>query len=497
MRGRTNITPRTGPDVIGTDVTNKQVTGSAISAGDFVKFTGDTSELQTLESSLIYDYANKFRISDTVWGVAFYNLSSKMLKFTILDESGVLNTALFENITVSGFEKPTDKNVDVKFLLNASYVSGYLYVGLGFIGSRYVSNFPNTKLLFAFSVDVSNNYSISRASNKDISTLAIKNNLTNISGISSNDTVIVSAAFIIGSIIYCFVGKPANYLYLVSLRLSDGSYFAYRSINSQQMCYGSVAGASFGSTSAERNCGLCVLDDVIIVGCYYDNNTAMISSFCFITQDTSTGSFTVVTGSNTDIRIRPGFELRYLDGYYFLISFYAKHGATSGAIYVCSFYKEGSTFTLISNNSKSISLDNSSYAEYVPFMDLRVSGSNNEYDITAICFKVFSLTMGGYVFRYACNINGQTLIRGDEKTFSVYSQHFVLAFVFYNSAYNLVFWPVVSNGADLMKQKFVIDSGRIVMLEGFDLVQKVTSGKADGVAKTPGSPGQTITVCIP
>ena len=71
MRGRTNITQRTGPSVIGNLVTQKQVTGSKIEVGDFVEFTGDTSAWESLAGPFNYTYSGKFNVNSNYNGI-FY-----------------------------------------------------------------------------------------------------------------------------------------------------------------------------------------------------------------------------------------------------------------------------------------------------------------------------------------------------------------------------------------------------------------------------------------
>ena len=63
MRGRTNVTQRSGPVVIGNLVTRKQVTGSRINMGDFVEFTGDTSAWESLSGPFNYQYSKSFEIT--------------------------------------------------------------------------------------------------------------------------------------------------------------------------------------------------------------------------------------------------------------------------------------------------------------------------------------------------------------------------------------------------------------------------------------------------
>lgn len=125
MRGRTNITQRTGLAVIGNDVTHKQVVGQKIEVGDFVEFTGNTNIFDIL-SDYGYTYNATCRMSENKMAIVGYNSNSLTMNITCVDlisgkiassDNFVLEHSMTFKDNVTGLE-----NVYI------CYDNGFLYV---------------------------------------------------------------------------------------------------------------------------------------------------------------------------------------------------------------------------------------------------------------------------------------------------------------------------------------------------------------------------------
>lgn len=157
MRGRTNITQRTGLAVIGNDVTHKQVVGQKIEVGDFVEFTGNTNIFDIL-SDYAYTYNATCRMSENKMAIVGYNSNSLTMNITCVDlTSGKIassdNFVLKQSINFGSDER--FENVYI------CYDSGFLYVSVKTTWSYSYGLDPKNALNFLHIFSVSESGDIS------------------------------------------------------------------------------------------------------------------------------------------------------------------------------------------------------------------------------------------------------------------------------------------------------------------------------------------------
>ena len=474
MRGRTNITQRTGPSVIGQLVTQKQVTGSKIEVGDFVEFTGDTSNWEVLSGPFVYNYSKEFHISDvgsgdnfdSYNGVFYTHSQSSKCKFIIFNKTGIVKIT-----DISDIEFPNSVISRINFDSNTNKI--------------YVL-FNSTKKFYEF--NLLNNYSVEYVKTIDVPVQSTYGSTINLLCVKDG-------------YLYCYttVSSPEFIFYILKISLDGETVLNVYSCN---------LNSNYSATSKN----IFITDNYIF----------------FITpthSSTSSGQHIIFNFTSGNI-VEQNANLGYLsycyaaslvekDGYFFMVGWSYDISMTSSVsysetCYAVVFYLDGNMKIKIDDyvrifNSNSL-YNTESYN--VTALSVAVKKQSDKYIIVA---SYSGRNWYGNVYRgdtfYCCllnfNISDNDLIKVYEKYFSRDRGNplspIVVFLIDYVYSYHILFTDLSSSsGIDnyLSRTKILISNNEIIQSESLDLVKKY-SNRIDGVAKTEGSAGQTISVYIP
>ena len=460
MRGRTNVTQRSGPVVIGNLVTRKQVTGSRINMGDFVEFTGDTSAWESLSGPFNYQYSKSFEITtlysgsdveNVIFGVFYVNPTSSQCRLVVCDKNGILKITnlsgiSFENVTVIRDIYLNSNKLYVTFNVNASTTRTI-------DGKVYVFNYNGS------------NYSI-----------------------TYDRTISVTLPTYSGTTYYYYlIGVRGSYIYGYA-KAVNGTYNHH--IVRMNM-NGSAVVNDYSFTSNDFDGGTY---NVFVEGNYmfFFPQTTSPSNSDRIIFNYSNNSVVVQHGVSNDLE---GTEytqygtLMSSGDYFFLIGNRSSYGN------LCVFYLDANMNIHVVNN-KGYSVSGANY--YVGLIE----ENSGIYKIIFCHWGSTSSTQSRVYCKLATFDSGNSSITvnsdknfGNQGVAIFYCENLFLFDA--SNIYNLFYTRSsdVSNNY-LARTKFVINNDTIVQTESLDLV-KPYENTINGVAKTGGNIGQEISVYIP
>ena len=184
MLGNTNVKDGVA---LNASVTEMEVIGNAIVAGDFVEFTGNTTNEYVADINM--NYATPFEINSGKAGIAFYNKGATNIRFLVMSDCAVLN-----DVTVTLPEALCTSSKPF-YDMYANFYNGKLYVH-GAKKDAVQKNTSQNVFLYVFTFDNSTN---SIAYESKI-TLTLPNDLSASS--SSYAYYVDYRHFFVGNIIY-------------------------------------------------------------------------------------------------------------------------------------------------------------------------------------------------------------------------------------------------------------------------------------------------------
>lgn len=466
MRGRTNIVQRTGPTVIGNVVTRKQVTGDRINIGDFVEFTGNTSNWESLSGPFTFRYSKSFEIvTGSVFGEFYIHSISGQCKLIVCNATGIIKIT-----TLSGIDFGTTYADIDDVCCETSGSSKIIYV-------------TRNNKVYVFNID--SNYTMTY------------NRTINVTFPSHSGGRTNSVIGVRGGYIFCrsMVSSPANDNYIIKMNL-DGSTV--------------VSEYSFlVSLVVERRSY--ISGDYIFI--FPMSNTSV--TYQRIIFNWKTGNL-VVQEEGSNVLLYTEFshlgKIVNKGNYFFLVGW--PYNDTYGvSIYLTIFYIDG--------NGKINVVDNYSY--YMPYFNSHFTNSNRgNFDIFVeenngtyriiISQAARGRGSSNYVFNRTIffhlltfDSNNNAIVSLDMEEFYWNAETLILMepenlFLFKNNdTYNLLFTH--SNFGDdsdnyLCRTKIIVNNNTIIQSESLDLVKKYES-VINGVAKTGGNAGQEISVYVP
>jgi len=453
MRGRTNITPRTSPAVIGTDVTNKQVTGSAITVGDFVEFTGNTTVWEKLVGPINYQGEHFFNISDTIKGCIFINTTSSQCKFVIFNDIGILKETTLNSVA---FANTNVDNIDYDSVNNKIYVLQYLGSAAWYTYNIYV-------------FDISQNYTV-----------------------TYNRTITLFIPDTYGGARKAVCVRN-SYIYCICYPSSSGTSVSVVKYNLDGSTVEDVITLTLGSSASFSNTtwySLVTEDKFILLssGDAYKFTFVFSSDNLYATKATSDNNYLRLLNKCAN------GKLVSVNGYNFLVGMQATSPFSGG---LTVFYYDNN------NDINVIQKIEISFSDFVNLIDMIVERNENDYRILcAVCGSEYASNDDIYVRLYNFNsISGKITFLSKmtmSAGFGNYYWYKDCKLVDYSGVYNLFFAGCgnLETNNHLAKTKFIVSNDTIIQSEALDLVKKYQN-RIDGVAKTSGNVGQTITVCIP
>lgn len=463
MRGRTNITPRTGPAVIGNLVTQKQVTGSKIEVGDFVEFTGDTSIYEELSSQFNFSVSSFFEIGNGIYGCSYFN-SSNQFRFIIFDINGIIKITDLSSIYVSINSSYNPNSYDFRNLFKTTYYDGKIYVCVSQMSVDYVQG---KSFVYVFNLN-QETYSVSYDSEINLDILPWSE--------FSQSYYISVTPFVKDG--YIYVLYNATYPRFFKLTL-DGTIILNSYTSSINIAYA------------------------------YAYET---ENFIFIKQnsDSSSGDtdsnaiiYDIEQNTFKEVENFPPYMLygniKEKDGIFICAGFYRSGTVTnpSYVLYIYAFYIDSNGEVNVlsrtrQRNSNSYAYCLNIFVEHVDGVyKINVTDNyayNNRNYLRFFYFEFENNTFGSY----------EKSINIVETSFPV-KKYEQTMFVKDSNIFNLFLTESVNLSETnnyLLRTKYLVVNDQIIMNESFDLVKKYQN-RIDGVAKIGGSAGQLISVYIP
>ena len=452
MRGRTNITQRTGPSVIGNLVTRKQVTGATINPGDFVEFTGSTSVWEVLLGSLNYQMQEFFDISDTVKGCVFINPTSSQVKFVIFDDDGILKESSLNSISF---------NSDYTFLINYDRANNKIYMAQRINSSSWDHN------LYTF--NVAQDYTVTYGSL--VTAVA--------------PTVSYSAVKVLACV-------RNSYIYWVARPTVSSTVFYIYKYNLDGTTIEDTITYTFPSSVAFNGTWNVLVDDEVILVLSISDDSSYRITYVF-----SDNEIYATRGESSNDYLRYTNRSRLgkvvsVGGYNFLIGFQGNDDANHT---LSVFYYDAN------GDMKVVAKKGYDASNYVNDHELLVEKSGDDYRILfAVSGSEYASNKRILLALFNFNSVSGELVQLNVKTITSALEIYYFKkckIVNYDGVYNLFFaGSGTSTNNRVARTKFVITNNTIVQAESLDLVKKYSS-HIDGVAKVGGSAGQEISVYIP
>lgn len=459
MRGRTNVTQRPGPVVIGNLVTRKQVTGGRINMGDFVEFTGDTSTWENISGPFNYQYSKSFKIMeinegntviDVIFGVFYINATNSQCRLMVCNKDGIKRITNLSGISFEGVDPyPKDVYID----------ENTLYVTFN-AAATYTRTIDGKVYVFNYN---SSNYSI-----------------------TYNRTISVTLPTYSGSNKYYLIGVRDNYIYGYARNNSSSSNHHILRMNIN----GSTTVNDYSFTSADfasytnRIYNVLISDNYI----FFFGSDSDYDRIIFNYSDSSLVIQSVSSSDQNGTQYCANGALVKHGDYFYLVGRRPNNDAG-----ICVFYLDSNMNVHVIDV-----LYLSSDGTAIPFAILVEGGNDNDYRIIA-CY-CGSGHLSCYLINFNSNNSKITLyerkllyINGIPLTFCETLMLFDASNI-YNVFFTRSTGSVLNNY--LGRTKFVVNNNQIVQAESLDLV-KPYANTINGVAKTGGNIGQEISIYIP
>lgn len=470
MRGRTNVTQRTGPYVIGQEVTQKQVTGSAISMGDFVEFTGDTTQIQTL-LNLDYDLVANCRINSSTFVFVFFK--NPIFRFVVIKDNVIV-----KDKTLSGVDTITWTGSNTKLYIG--YYNNQLYVSFGIV---YNGNNYNTlldKCIYIFNYN-SETYDITYDSGLDLSSIH-----TDLTGANYTKFVFLQPK-ILNGYFYVYVCGDSNTnsdkitaLYKLNLNGTYNSKNIVASGSSMVFLYDTL---SFGFV---KNIDETWNTNYVWVVYGQNARTCLLLSTSDITVSIDSLDISVTVQSTL---ITAPIEYLYIYNNILI-------GCLDRVMKIWEIGNSSITFLKQYIYRNYTSSNGGSVSDFGMIINVELENSNPIFEIIGV-YTVSSTSREERYFRVIYDYSGAEFTDFTEVIISKSnSENFVCPIVWINTTNRYYNYCYDDRLKTFKKIPFSVVSDGISLVASYDLVKKYSS-RIDGVAKGSGNVGELIRVYIP